>query len=280
MGGGKHARNKGGCEYFILHQRQGDDPVLRIRLEAITGEQMAELEAVGQEKVKFGERELQPGRDTERTKEAQDFRWQPIRKPEKAQESERFGRNVGPWLRQPGAKNNALADIASICQGSHMRGKHRETLELVFRDPVSGAVEWPAEEALLICPHVWKEAVNWAVESTRETKAAASISFFINGKGTIRYRLRLEAITGEQMAELEAVGQEKVKFGERELQPGRDMAKEAQDFRRSQSGSAEKAQESERFGRNVGPQLRQPCACRYCKHLPRFPYAGHGTCLS
>ncbi len=31
-----------------------------------------------------------------------------------------------------------------------MRGKHRETLELVFRDPVSGAVEWPAEEALLI----------------------------------------------------------------------------------------------------------------------------------
>ena len=107
LGGGKHPRNKGGCEYFILHQRQGDDPVLRIRLEAITGEQMAGLEAVGQEKVKFGEREPQPGRDTERTKEAQDFRWQSIRKPEKAQESERFGRDVGPWLRQPGAKNCA-----------------------------------------------------------------------------------------------------------------------------------------------------------------------------
>ena len=36
-----------------------------------------------------------------------------------------------------------------------MRGKHRETLELVFRDPVSGAVEWPAEEALLIAAGAW-----------------------------------------------------------------------------------------------------------------------------
>ena len=31
-----------------------------------------------------------------------------------------------------------------------VRGKHRRTLEAVFRDPVSGTIEWAAVEGLLI----------------------------------------------------------------------------------------------------------------------------------
>ena len=40
--------------------------------------------------------------------------------------------------------------LQAIGQGFTMKGKHRKTLAAVFRDPVSGTVEWATVEGLLI----------------------------------------------------------------------------------------------------------------------------------
>ena len=43
-----------------------------------------------------------------------------------------------------------LAIFASNSYGSAMMGRHRKTLAAVFRDPVSGTLEWSAIEGLLV----------------------------------------------------------------------------------------------------------------------------------
>ena len=40
--------------------------------------------------------------------------------------------------------------LQAIDQGSIMKSEHRKTLAAVFRDPVSGPIEWAAVEGLLI----------------------------------------------------------------------------------------------------------------------------------
>ncbi len=43
-----------------------------------------------------------------------------------------------------------LAEIASVTYDARMNSKHLKTLEAVFRDPVSGTLEWAAIEGLLL----------------------------------------------------------------------------------------------------------------------------------
>jgi hypothetical protein len=43
-----------------------------------------------------------------------------------------------------------LAKNAIIYYFVYMNGKHRKTLEAVFRDPVSGTLEWAAIDSLLV----------------------------------------------------------------------------------------------------------------------------------
>ena len=47
------------------------------------------------------------------------------------------------------AKEGVLAHVESLNQGFTMR-EYRKTLAAVFRDPVSGTIEWAVVEGLLI----------------------------------------------------------------------------------------------------------------------------------
>ena len=46
--------------------------------------------------------------------------------------------------------NLCLRIVQAIDYGTPMKGRHRKTLLAVFRDPVSGNIEWAAVEGLLL----------------------------------------------------------------------------------------------------------------------------------
>ena len=43
-----------------------------------------------------------------------------------------------------------MHNVQALDYGIRVKGRHRKTLAAVFRDPVSGTIEWAAVEALLL----------------------------------------------------------------------------------------------------------------------------------